>query len=262
MKSAKEIAHMSHQDNREKQGTRHGAIRRCFYGAVGLLAASCFAAIGVAAALQANAAAAETKDTLVIPLKKCEAYYHDEFLTPAESKRLFRAISKACDLDDFVVEMADGRKEKRDIGMFVFADQSLVEASWAGAFGRRQIWIKEVRDLKEKVEAVAKHKYDVCVGYYYKDGNSGFDYHWDVPMFTNPASQSCVSIGQERSFSFRHVDDHDDTYSWKVSDGSLLIMGKHCRKRYEHALPTDPSAKHPRIVLVFQDYGRWIGKTK
>ena len=105
------------------------------------------------------------------------------------------------------------------------------------------------------MESAAERKYDVCRAYYYRDGTAGFDYHWDVPYVDDISTLACVSLGQERVFSFRRVDDHDDKYDLRVHDGSLLVMGKHCRERYEHSLVVDADAKNPRLVFVFQYYG-------
>ena len=186
----------------------------------------------------------------------CEAWYYSDFLSPAQSEGLIKAVCESVDVSDAVVKMADGREVSLDYGIFVFADASIVESPLAEPWGHRQHWIPEVRDVKEKVESAAKRIYDVCVGYYYRNGNSGFDYHYDIPAFVDISTLACISLGQERVFSFRRVDDHDETYDLNLADGSLLIMGEHCRERYEHALPVGPDAKQPRMVLVFQNFGR------
>jgi alkylated DNA repair dioxygenase AlkB len=189
----------------------------------------------------------------------CEAWYYSEFLTPAESEELFKAIAASCDLSDAVINMADGGQLQLGHGMFVFADAPLVETTRGDVFGARQRWIPAVHDVKEKVESVAKRTYDVCVGYHYKNGNAGFDYHSDLPAYTDISTLSCVSLGQERVFSFRRADNHEETYDLRLGDGSLLVMGEHCRERYEHGVPIDPAAKDARIVLVFM-YTGWEQK--
>ena len=64
----------------------------------------------------------------------CEAWYYSEFLTPTESKGLFREIAASCDLSDAVINMADGTQVQLNHGGFVFADAPLVETTAGDVF--------------------------------------------------------------------------------------------------------------------------------
>ncbi len=184
----------------------------------------------------------------------CKAWHYPDFLTHTESKALYRSISQTCDLSDVVVQMADESVVTLSVGKFVFADPERVESPLAEPWGVRHHWTPEIREAKEKVEAIAKRKYDVCIGYYYKDGTIGFEPHYDLPTFDDPSTLACLSLGQDRVFRFRRHDNHDEIYDLPVPDGSLTVMGEHCRERYEHGLNVDPAAKDPRMVLVFMDF--------
>lgn len=183
----------------------------------------------------------------------CVAHYYEDFITPDESKGIYDAISATVDLSPVVIEMADGAREEFEHGTFVFADQSVIESRMAEPWGVRHPWFDELRDVRDRIEERAGRQYDFCRGYYYTSGDIGFDYHYDPPTFDDLSTLSALSLGQERQFSFRHVEHHDDICDVRLGDGSLLVMGENCRERYEHSLPVDPEAKGERMVLVFMD---------
>lgn len=63
-----------------------------------------------------------------------------------------------------------------------------------------------------------------------------------------------LSLGEERKFCLR------EKQTLKVAEvllknGSLLIMGKDCQEKYEHALPIDSNYKKGRINITFRKYG-------
>ena len=75
-----------------------------------------------------------------------------------------------------------------------------------------------------------------------------------MPCFDDPSILAAVSLGYDRTFSFRHVDNHADSCDLNMADGSLIVMGEHCRERYEHGLLEDECVTEPRLVLVFMNF--------
>jgi alkylated DNA repair dioxygenase AlkB len=195
----------------------------------------------------------EDSTIMQLPLD-CKAWYCENFLRPAEGRALWDAIEATFDLGPTVIETPDGGQLELPHGRFNFADEWIVESDKSEPWGQRKAWIEEIRPVKEKVEAFTGRVFDACVGYYYEDGTVGFSYHYDMPCFDDPSILAAVSLGHERVFSFRHVDDHSDSYDLQVSDGSLIVMGEHCRERYEHGLLVDQSVREPRLVLVFMNF--------
>ena len=186
----------------------------------------------------------------------CEVSYHRGFMTPAESRTLFQAIDAACDLSDQVVAVGEDQEYSLDFGKCIFGDASFIEwAKTCEPFSQCELWIPELLDLKAKVEAAAKRSYGICVCIHYKNGASGCDYHSDPPAYGDTQSIASISLGEERMFSLRRVDDHDAKYDLRLGDGSLLIMGKHCQDLYEHVLLGEPSLQRPRINLTFRPRG-------
>jgi hypothetical protein len=192
----------------------------------------------------------------------CKAWYYEDFLRPAEGKALWDAIEANFDLGPTVIVGPDGERLVLPNGTFNFADEWIINSRMAEPWGQRIAWIEEICPVKEKVEAITGRIFDVCVGYYYPDGTVGFPYHCDVPCIGDSSILAAVSIGYERVFSFRRVDDHGECHDVRLADGSLIVMGEHCRARYEHGLLVDPSVKEPRLVLVFMNfYGAGPGES-
>ena len=184
----------------------------------------------------------------------CKAWYYEDFVTPEEAWSLWDAVQAHFDLSPVVIETPDGGQYVAQHGRFNFADEWIINSKLAEPYGQRKVWIDEVLPIKEKVEAIAERAFDACVGYYFADGSIGFEYHYDIPCFDDPTILAAVSLGHERVFSFRRVDDHSASCDITVANGSLIVMGEHCRERYEHGLLVDESITEPRLVLVFMNF--------
>ena len=196
-----------------------------------------------------------TNTKIKLPLD-CEVLYYRDFLTCAESEALFEAIQACCDLSDQVVHVGDGQVYSLRFGKCIFGDASFIESAQStDPFGQCKLWIPELQELKAKVESVAGRSYGICVCIHYKNGESGCDYHHDPAAYGDVSSIASISLGEERMFSLRRADDHDDKYDLRLGNGSLLIMGEHCQDRYEHALLVEPQLHRPRINLTFRALG-------
>ena len=80
-------------------------------------------------------------------------------------------------------------------------------------------------------------------------------YHSDPSAYGNTDCIASVSLGAEREFLLRDQENPDETYSYLLENGSLIIMGEHCQEHYEHAVPPDPTCHAPRINLTFRKFG-------
>lgn len=185
----------------------------------------------------------------------CDVSYFSDFITVDESMSLFEAIRSSCTFSN-VIEMADGTLRTVGATKCMFADPDIVDSdALPSVFGARYPWLDVVRELKERVEAVSGRDYNVLVCIYYENGGTGVAFHSDLAAFGDVSSIASVSLGQERTFVLRRIDDLDDAYEIELANGSLLLMGEHCQDRYEHALLVDPTRTRPRINLTFRAVG-------
>ncbi|MEO1628577.1 MAG: alpha-ketoglutarate-dependent dioxygenase AlkB, partial [Bacteroidota bacterium] len=63
-----------------------------------------------------------------------------------------------------------------------------------------------------------------------------------------------ISLGAERQFSFRRMDDVSEQCNLVLQNGSLLVMGQHCQQRYQHAILPQSDCQQPRINLTFRKF--------
>lgn len=186
----------------------------------------------------------------------CEAEYHPDFLSSTESAELFDYLSTNFDLTNRLFTLEDGSQFEMETGRVIFLDENLTSYDkLPKLWGARYAWPPLMATLKERVEAAAGHEFQVCPCLYYRDGEAGADFHSDLPAYGDTSWIASVSLGEEREFVFRSNDDPEDTYSMILGNGSLIIMGKHCQDRYQHAVPRNPIYTNPRINLTFRKYG-------
>ncbi len=192
---------------------------------------------------------------LDLPLD-CRATYYPDFMAPGEPDALFRLIRDDHDLSDRTMKLADGSEFAQDFGAMMFVDRPLIAEFSEDIWGKIVEWPPLLKTLKDRIERVAQREFRVCRCIYYKNGGSGSDFHADFPAYGDLSCIASISLGEEREFLFRKTEDHTDIYGLTLGDGSLLIMGKGCQERYEHALPTNDKYKNPRINLTFRPFGR------
>ncbi|HWV67196.1 alpha-ketoglutarate-dependent dioxygenase AlkB [Chitinophaga sp.] len=114
-------------------------------------------------------------------------------------------------------------------------------------------WTPALSALKEKVEAFTHMNFNSVLLNYYRDGNDSVAWHSDnekeLGQHPNIAS---LSLGQARSFDFRNKKDHQQKYSLKLGNGSLLIMKGDLQHHWEHRIPKSARPLQPRINLTFR----------
>ena len=81
------------------------------------------------------------------------------------------------------------------------------------------------------------------------------EFHSDPSAYGPTDCIASLSLGADRDFSFRSVENHSDIHTIALASGSLLIMGEHCQDRYEHAVPRCPGCTEPRLNITFRKFG-------
>ncbi len=185
----------------------------------------------------------------------CRATYYADFMAPGEPDALFRLILDDHDLSDQTMKMGDGSEYALDFGAMMFVDRPLIGEFSEDIWGKIVEWPSLLKTLKDRIECVAEREFRACRCIYYKNGESGADFHADFPAYGELSCIASINLGEEREFLFRKIEDHTDIYRLTLGDGSLLIMGQGCQERYEHALPTNDKYKNPRINLTFRPFG-------
>jgi len=186
----------------------------------------------------------------------CSVEYFRNFLTEEEAINLYKEITEEYQIAQFDKVYVNEELFISETGKINFVDPDLYETIKSSKMVGGEIiaWPASLRTIKERIEALTKKTFQVCVCIYYPDGNAGVDYHSDYIAFGDTTVIPSLSIGEERTFLLREkasLKEHEIL----LEQGSLVVMGEHCQERYEHAVPRNPKYKKGRINLTFRQYG-------
>lgn len=185
----------------------------------------------------------------------CDVEFHEEFLSPAESAGVFDWIIANCpELKGGAIKMADGTLHEINSLPLLFVDRELTDFSvFAEYHGRRVEWPEVVKPVRDRVEALTGVEFPVCLCVYYPDGEASMAFHSDLATSYGPVNLiPAVSLGEQRAYLFRKMNDHSEVFRRELPNGSLLIMGEGCQEIYQHCVPADSSRPNPRISLTFR----------
>lgn len=134
--------------------------------------------------------------------------------------------------------------------------------AWIGDEGRRYRysgidreplpWTGALSELKERVEAATRTRFNSCLLNLYRDGTEGMGWHRDSePALVPRGPIASVSLGARRRFDFKHRETGEKISVW-LEDGSLLVMAGATQELWLHALPKSKRITEPRINLTFR----------
>ncbi|HVM90007.1 MAG TPA: alpha-ketoglutarate-dependent dioxygenase AlkB [Puia sp.] len=114
-------------------------------------------------------------------------------------------------------------------------------------------WTSELREIKSRIEIIAKASFTSALLNLYRNGNDSMGWHRDneKELGENPVIGS-VSFGATRIFRFRNYSDKKLTRSIELSNGSLLLMRGETQHYWEHALPKTKCHTGERINITFR----------
>jgi len=189
------------------------------------------------------------KEGLIFPENLLE--YYPGFLMRAESQILIKKLITEVPWQQRTVTMYG--KEILMPRLTAWYGDNNKTYSFSGTKFDPVAWTNELKELKEKIEILTKLPFNSVLLNYYRDGNDSVAWHSDdeTELGVNPNIAS-LSIGQSRTFEFRHKKDHHKKYSLALEDGSLLIMKGDLQHHWEHRIPKSEAHKLPRINLTFR----------
>ncbi|MCC5638465.1 alpha-ketoglutarate-dependent dioxygenase AlkB [Nostoc sp. CHAB 5844] len=114
-------------------------------------------------------------------------------------------------------------------------------------------WTPTLLQVKERVEKVARAKFNSVLLNLYRDGNDGISWHTDAEkeLGKNPVIAS-VSFGGARRFMFRHKHNKDLKAEVELTHGSFLLMAGTTQHFWQHQIPKTSKKVEPRINLTFR----------
>jgi 2-oxoglutarate-Fe(II)-dependent oxygenase superfamily protein len=186
----------------------------------------------------------------------CHVEYINDFLTREAADELYQVLVKDYEITKAKIKTSDNSDYLVNFGKIMFIDQELKAANKfpEQVWGNTSVWPDYLTAIRTQLEKLTQRIYQVCVGIYYPDGNSGVDYHSDFTAFGDTSVIPSLSLGEERMFYLREKETQKE-HGILLENGSLIIMGENCQEKYEHALPINPKYQNPRINLTFRTYG-------
>jgi alkylated DNA repair dioxygenase AlkB len=92
-----------------------------------------------------------------------------------------------------------------------------------------------------------------CLANYYPDGTSTMGFHSDsTAELERDTGIAVLSLGAERTITFRRTDDKAVSESYALPSGSLLWMSPEMQAEWRHAILADSAATTGRISLTFR----------
>lgn len=132
--------------------------------------------------------------------------------------------------------------------------------TWSGIEMRPLPWTPALDELRQRVEAATRRRFNSALINYYRDGEDSVGWHADDEPELGPAPFiASVSLGAERDFALRRkqVDEQardEPAARLKIClpHGSLLVMCEGVQARWLHCLPRRKRVKAGRINLTFR----------
>lgn len=113
-------------------------------------------------------------------------------------------------------------------------------------------WIKELIDIKNKIEPKCNTKFNSVLLNLYRNGNDSISWHTDAEkeLGQNPVIAS-VNFGATRKFQLRHKNTKEKI-EINLTHGSLLIMKGELQHFWQHQVPKTKQEVDKRINLTFR----------
>lgn len=114
-------------------------------------------------------------------------------------------------------------------------------------------WTPELLEIKSRVAAKTGIHFTSVLLNYYRDGKDSVAWHSDKDTVPGMKTQiASVSLGQVRSFDFRHKENHRLKHSLSLGHGSLLLMKGDLQRYWEHRIAKSALPMAGRINLTFR----------
>lgn len=125
--------------------------------------------------------------------------------------------------------------------------------SFSGIKLSPQPWTKELLEIKNKIEPIAKAQFNSVLLNQYRNGNDSISWHTDAEkeLGANPIIGS-VNFGATRKFQLRHSKTKEKI-EIELTHGSLLIMQGELQHFWQHQVPKTTQKVNERINLTFRE---------
>lgn len=115
-----------------------------------------------------------------------------------------------------------------------------------------------IEKLRKYLENETKLDFNFVLVNYYQDGSKYIGYHRDDEKdLIKNHTIACISIGQERRFQMRYVQDRTIIQTYNLKDNSILLINPGVNAEWEHAIAKETSKSKqylPRVSFTFRQF--------
>lgn len=183
-------------------------------------------------------------------LQNGQYVYCSDFFSNSESDSLFHSLMERIAWKQETMTMY-GKTVKfpRLTAWYGDNDKSY---SFSGITLHPNRWTEDILLIKDRIEPVAKTRFNSVLLNLYRDGNDSISWHTDAEkeLGKNPIIAS-VNFGAARKFQLRHISTKEKI-EIELAHGSLLVMQGELQHYWQHQIPKTSKAVGERINLTFR----------
>ncbi len=115
-------------------------------------------------------------------------------------------------------------------------------------------WHPTLLNVKSIIEEQSGVKFNTALLNLYRNGEDSMGWHQDneKSLGHEPVIAS-LSLGAERKFKLKHIDDKNQIVNVQLKHGSLLIMAGLSQHKWKHCLPKTRQSVGTRINITFRN---------
>ena len=125
--------------------------------------------------------------------------------------------------------------------------------TYSGLIMNPEPWTPPLMAIKRRTEELSGRRFNSVLLNLYRDGRDSVSWHSDdEPELGPEPAIASVNLGATRRFRFRHRTRKDDTRSFDLTAGSLLVMDGPTQHHWRHCVPKTAKPVGERINLTFR----------
>jgi alkylated DNA repair dioxygenase AlkB len=190
----------------------------------------------------------------LLPLPDAEVLLDPTFLAPSDASTLLAELCETIPWRQDPIRIFG--KEIMQPRLTSWYGDPQASYQYSGLALDPQPWTYALQQLRERVQAAAKHSFNSVLLNLYRNGQDSMGWHADNEPELGPAPViASVSLGATRRFRLKPRDPRRTTHepiTLQLPAGSLLIMRGATQHHWLHAVPKTALAVAPRLNLTFR----------
>ncbi|RNI28636.1 alpha-ketoglutarate-dependent dioxygenase AlkB family protein [Rufibacter latericius] len=186
-----------------------------------------------------------------LPMPEAEVYLVPDFISREKQASLQEALTQKAAWRQEKIRMFGKQVDQPRLTAW-YADAGKAY-TYSGLTWEPLPWLPELAELRSQLEKTTGAPFNSVLLNLYRHGQDSMGWHADdePELGQNPIIAS-LSLGQERTFSFRHRLQKELKNQLVLPSGSLLLMAGSTQHYWHHQLPKTTKLLQPRINLTFR----------